>query len=77
MLEPLLLPNATDTRFHPYLNKIRYRAVKGRTLGPGEDPFHIEREMRQAMSKWIDSPEGGVEEGDLLLMSDVVSQTFV
>ncbi|KAG8907749.1 hypothetical protein FRB99_002248 [Tulasnella sp. 403] len=71
VLEPLLQPNTTDTRFIPYLDKIRYRSVEGRQLQTGEDPFNIEKEMRQAMTAWLASPESNVEEGDLIVMSDV------
>lgn len=71
VLAPYLQPNATDKRFHPYLKKIRYLTMEGRPLRRGEDPFQIEREMRQEMSHWIDSSETGMREGDLIIMSDV------
>ncbi|KAG9002194.1 hypothetical protein FRB90_011426, partial [Tulasnella sp. 427] len=71
VLEPLLHPNATDQRFRPYLDKIRYRGVRGRKLLRGEDPFNIEKEMRWLMGDWIASHDAGLEDGDLVLMSDV------
>lgn len=73
VLAPYLAENATDTRFHPYLSKIRYRAISGRALRAGEDPFNIEREMREAMQFWLESAQARLNEGDLILMSDVVS----
>ncbi|KAG9002059.1 hypothetical protein FRB90_011451 [Tulasnella sp. 427] len=72
VLEPLLHPNATDQRFRPYLDKIRYRGVRGRKLLRGEDPFNIEKEMRWLMGDWIASHDAGLEDGDLILVSDVV-----
>ncbi|KAG8986346.1 hypothetical protein FRB93_005342 [Tulasnella sp. JGI-2019a] len=71
VLEPLLHRNSTDQRFRPYLHKIRYKAMKGRPLGSEEHPFDIENEMRRTMTSWIEGPEGGVEDGDLVIMSDV------
>ncbi|KAG8884024.1 hypothetical protein FRB98_002631 [Tulasnella sp. 332] len=70
VLAPLLQPNSTDQRFYPYLDKIRYRVLQGRALKPGEHPFDIEMEMRRKMTTWINSPAGGVEDGDLIIMSD-------
>lgn len=72
MLEPLLHRNSTDPRFQAYLDKIRYQVMEGRSLKPGEHPFDIETEMRRRMTNWINSPEGAVEDGDLIIMSDVV-----
>ncbi|KAG8939560.1 hypothetical protein FRC04_006230 [Tulasnella sp. 424] len=72
VLEPLLHPNSTDQRFRPYLDKIQYRGVRGRKLLQGEDPFNIEREMRWLMGDWLKSDEAGLDDGDLVIMSDVV-----
>ncbi|KAG8884026.1 hypothetical protein FRB98_002633 [Tulasnella sp. 332] len=71
VLEPLLHHNSTDQRFRPYLDKIRYQVLEGRPLKPGENPFDIEIEMRRKMTDWIHSTEGGVEDDDLIIMSDV------
>ncbi|KAG9046276.1 hypothetical protein FS837_004734 [Tulasnella sp. UAMH 9824] len=71
VLEPLLHPNSTDQRFKPYLDKIRYRGMEGRKLLQGEDPFNVEREMRWVMGDWLQSPEAGLDDGDLVIMSDV------
>ncbi|KAJ3115811.1 hypothetical protein HDU96_011089 [Phlyctochytrium bullatum] len=50
-------------------DKIRYRAVPGRDLRPGESPFAIENEMRKAMSYLLF--DTGIRPGDVVLMADV------
>ena len=50
--------------------------MQGRNLSKAEDPFNIEKEMRLEMGAWLSAPDGGVVDGDLVLMSDVVRKTL-
>ena len=78
VLAPYLTNQTQDARFHQYLPQIRYQAIDGRSRLPGEDPFHLEKEMRQSMNTWLqNSAESGVRQGDLVIMSDVVSPARV
>ncbi|RKO99999.1 hypothetical protein CXG81DRAFT_13772 [Caulochytrium protostelioides] len=49
--------------------KLVYQRFRGRALRPGEDPFVQEGEVRQAMTALLKA--NGVQNGDLVLMSDV------
>ncbi|SCV69142.1 BQ2448_2162 [Microbotryum intermedium] len=53
--KPLILPSALKSNpdFAPFLDKIHYRSIKGRTLAEGESPFNQEIELRASMTTFI------------------------
>ncbi|KAJ3207707.1 hypothetical protein HDU82_003385 [Entophlyctis luteolus] len=56
-------------RFNFAAKKIRYLAIPGRKLAAGEDPFNIEREMREAVTVFL--RDQSLHASDLVIMSDV------
>lgn len=61
-----------DPEFAQFLPKIHYKTFKGRSLEPNENPFTLENEVRQAMSKLLqEHMPPAPEEIPLLLFSDV------
>lgn len=74
--KPLLLGEALQSNpsFAPFLPQIRYRSHPGRALAPGENPFAVENELRQAMTVFLREsmdklPQG--QEVPVMLFSDV------
>ncbi|CAD6947600.1 unnamed protein product [Tilletia caries] len=57
-------------RFARWESKIRYMATPGRELAPGEDPFRVEKEMREAVTDFL-AKKVQPADTDLLFMSDV------
>ncbi|KAI8607561.1 glycosyl transferase [Chytriomyces sp. MP71] len=59
-------------RFAFAAHKIQYVPLPGRELAVGEDPFNIEAENRNNVSKYLRTSELlQLREGELLIMSDV------
>ncbi|KAK0536471.1 hypothetical protein OC834_001186 [Tilletia horrida] len=57
-------------RFARWESKIEYLATPGRALKPGEDPFNVEREMREAVTQFLQD-KVRPSNNDLVFMSDV------
>ncbi|KAE8254917.1 hypothetical protein A4X13_0g3232 [Tilletia indica] len=57
-------------RFAKWEGKIQYMSTPGRELKPGEDPFNVEREMRQAVTDFLKTKVQPTNT-DLVFMSDV------
>ncbi|KAL9940214.1 hypothetical protein V8E36_000919 [Tilletia maclaganii] len=58
------------SRFARWESKIRYLSTPGRALKSGEDPFNVEREMREAVTQFLGSTVRPASR-DLVFMSDV------
>eukprot|EP01018_Ginkgo_biloba_P038649 Gb_21202 [translate_table: standard] len=67
--KPLLFANNRKTRYKFVEPKIAYRMIPGRQLSVGESPFVLESRQRGIANQVLQS--AGIQNGDLLIMSDV------